>query len=291
VNLEAAKDNAIDFGKINLALLTVFFLFKNNALIYFLGLLALPLTVWILFFFSTTVFASILQPKIGKFFQVIIVLIFPLVLSIYFINDPHGSPLTNFLLIFEKYSFLDLIKLNFTKGDVLGILVVLFFIGYGSWGAGGYLDPKLPFRGYIIAATILFVLCLIGSGRHSYKDMGGHALFVATSGKLFARYFLFIITSYIPLTIHFGLLCIPRQKFYRLEDKLNPHKNKFLFYASLSWNFFSGILVTFASFVIFGLVGPEQELFINIFWLAVGVFIFLIGAAWIMSGWKLYKTK
>jgi hypothetical protein len=86
-------------------------------------------------------------------------------------------------------------------------LLPVAVIGYASWFGADQLDNDHPFRGFLIAAAVLFIICLLGYyGIHSEYDEQSESSFryidkvaaalAAQSGRYFAQYLIYVAIAY-----------------------------------------------------------------------------------------------
>jgi hypothetical protein len=164
------------------------------------ALISLPLiiTAWLLLFHGTTWVSLRLQGIHQKTFQISVALLVPLVLSLYFI---HRTPQVTAAGVLEP--LLD-----------AWYLIPMAIIGYVSWFAAAQLDREHPFRGFLIAAAILFIICLFGywgirseydeqsesSLRYVDKEAAARA---AQSGRYFAQYLIYVAIAYGVMVVRF----------------------------------------------------------------------------------------
>jgi len=156
-------------------------------------LISFPLiiTVWLLLFHGTTWVSLRLQGSQRRAFQVAVALVVPVALSLYFISDtPELIPARMLEPMLSAW-----------------FLLPVAILGYISWSAADQLDPELPFRGFLIAAAVLFIICLKGYyGIHSeydgeserssqYIDKEAAALAVQ-SGRYFVQYLFYVAIVY-----------------------------------------------------------------------------------------------
>jgi hypothetical protein len=117
-----------------------------------------------------------------------------------------GAPVLFSLFLVSR---VDAVPVETLQGILTPWLVVpLGIIATVSWYAGGALDREDPFRGFVIAATVLAVLCWfwtagMTSGDSDYED-GGSGLYldreraqrVRETGEYVWRYLVYVSTSY-----------------------------------------------------------------------------------------------
>lgn len=184
------KSQARGFGMAAAILLIVALLRPLKLLTAFV-LLALAAASWKFVFHGATAVSMSLSGSRRNLFRIAVATAFPLVLSWYFIKD---TP-------------------SVTASDVIGpmaspwLLLPIALIGYVSWAAGEQLDQQHPFRGFLIASTVLFVICLLGyHGIHSEFDDQSETSYTiidkeaasqaAQSGRYLGQILLYVGVSY-----------------------------------------------------------------------------------------------
>ena len=162
-------------------------------------------------FHGSTAFSMTLQGAKRKWFQIFISLIIPILFSIYFLKDAQSVTLEGI----NVFLFQDWIAQLFSIG----------LIGYFSWIVAKYLDRYHPFRGFIIASTIFFVLCLIvqhGIRIGSDDDAYGYRHKEAVEGGLYL--FWYIRCVLISYTAMFLGLCWNRWINYASLEEQKKYK-------------------------------------------------------------------
>jgi hypothetical protein len=116
------------------------------------------------------------------------------------------------------------------------LVVPLGIIATVSWYAGGALDREHPFRGFVIAATVLAVLCWfwtagMTSGDSDYED-GGSSLYLdreraqraRETGEYVWRYLIYVSVAYAVLFYRWWNPATPDadEAFRKLNETLTP---------------------------------------------------------------------
>ena len=181
-----------------------------------LSSLALAVFGWGLVFHGTTAVSLSSTGRRRILMQVVVSIVVPLTLSLYFISEAYPLRLSNLL----------------SGLTTSWILIPVLFIGYVSWAVGGELDHQQPFRGFVIAATVLFVLCFLG---HHGIELGGSdemyeagmsseerdaARAAARSGQYFGQYLLYVVASYASLAAR-----LQYDKRRRSESRSHPRES------------------------------------------------------------------
>jgi len=131
------------------ALITAFWFipflpFKIIAVIAMFGLVG---NGWLFLFHGSTVISMLLQGRPRLLFQIFISIVTPILFSIYFLKDVQSITVEGInVFIFKGW---------------IWVLPPIGIVGYFSWIASKYLDRNHPFRGFIIASTIIFVICFL----------------------------------------------------------------------------------------------------------------------------------
>ena len=190
LSIDKAKSETRFFAIASAVLLAIVIAIPSRS---WAALLSLPLvaTVWLLLFHGTTWVSLRLQGRQRKAFQIAVALVVPIALSLYFISRAPELVASQML------------EPMLTSWFLLPVAI----IAYGSWFAADQLDREHPFRGFLVAAAVLFILCLFGYfGIHSeydeqsesslrYIDKEAAAL-AAQSGRYFAQYLVYVAISY-----------------------------------------------------------------------------------------------
>jgi len=185
-----AEHSAKKFGVLTVFATLGMVVVSNNALLAML-LLGLFVVGSQFVFHGATALAMKLEGSRRLAFQIGVSLLVPAGLSIYLLRDVSDVSAVEVAshLLSPLYA------------------VVLLILGYLSWKIGSQLNRTLPFRGYLIAAGFLFVICWMGkygvnfsSGDEDYaNDYDNEA--VAPAGLYFAQYLLYVVVAYIGLSI------------------------------------------------------------------------------------------
>lgn len=114
------------------------------------------------------------------------------------------------------------------------LLIPLGIIAWVCWFAGGQLNRDYPFRGFLIAATILGVLCVFWSAgmvSESDYDGEGSSLYLdpekarraRETGEYVWRFALYVTTAYLVLALRLKQRQSPRDEAFRkLNETLTP---------------------------------------------------------------------
>jgi hypothetical protein len=153
------------------------FLFAFFAIWALLGLL---ISAWQLMFHGLSAVALALAGIRRATFQIVAVLVIPLFVSAYFFIDADLT-VANARLTFPQ----------------LGVWFVVAVVGYISWSAATKLDSDLPFRGFLIATTTLFVLTVVYSGaQRTYYE---YSALTRETGQYGYQFLLYVSASYVGL--------------------------------------------------------------------------------------------
>jgi hypothetical protein len=190
LSIEKARSEARFFAIASVVLLLVVIVVPSRSWAALVSLL-LAITVWLLLFHATTWVSLHLQGGQRKAFQVAVALVVPVALSLYFIlRTPELSPARMLEPMLNAW-----------------FLLPVAVIGYASWFGADQLDNDHPFRGFLIAAAVLFIICLLGYyGIHSEYDEQSESSFryidkvaaalAAQSGRYFAQYLIYVAIAY-----------------------------------------------------------------------------------------------
>jgi hypothetical protein len=129
-----------------------------------------------------------------KWIQILISVLMPILFSIYFVKDTQSISLGGI----NEFILQTWLWLLFSTG----------VIAYISWRMAKYLNRTLPFRGFVISSTIIFVLCYIGL----------HNIHFGNDGHYLYMYVIYVVTSY---TAMFLGLC-----WNRWINKASPEEQK-----------------------------------------------------------------
>lgn len=190
LSIDKAKSESRFFSIASLVLLAIAIAVPSQFLAVLISF-PLAITIWLLLFHGTTWISLRLQGHQRKAFQIAVALVVPLALSLYFL---HRTPRIEAAGMLEP-------MLN------AWFLFPIVIIGYLSWFAADQLDREHPFRGFLVAAAVLFVICLFGYyGIHSEYDERSESSFryideeaaalAAQSGRYFAQYLVYVAIAY-----------------------------------------------------------------------------------------------
>lgn len=166
-------------------------LLSQSMVVTVLALIPLAVCAWKLVFHGATAISMSLAAPKRNLFQVAVAVAFPLVLSWYFIRN---TP-------------------TLTVAGVIGHMASAWFLApivltaWISWASADQLDREQPFRGFLIAATALFVICLLGyHGIYSDSDDQGETRYTvidreaaaqaAATGRSFGQFLVYVLVSY-----------------------------------------------------------------------------------------------
>lgn len=160
------------------ALITAFWFipFIPIKIIAAIAMLGLVGNGWLFLFHGSTVISMLLQGRPRLLFQIFISIVTPILFSIYFLKDAQSITLEGmYVYMFHAW-----------------ILFPIGIFAYVSFIVNSYLDRYHPFRGFIIASTIFFVLCLIGhhgirigsdDDAYGYNDSGDIEVLLTDDAK------------------------------------------------------------------------------------------------------------
>ncbi|MEQ1880354.1 MAG: hypothetical protein ABL878_05215 [Burkholderiales bacterium] len=188
--LAKEKSQARRAGVASVALLVVLFLLPFTLFTGFVAF-AFAVTTWQFVFHGSTAVSMCLKGGRRKLFQIAVAITFPLALSWDFAKD---AP-------------------SLTASGIFGqmatpwLLFPVALIGHVSWRMAKDLDQEHPFRGFLIASAVIFIVCLFGyHGLHTeYDDYSETAnmsldkeaaLEAAQSGRFFGQFLLYVVVSY-----------------------------------------------------------------------------------------------
>lgn len=162
--------------------------------------LFLFITFWLFIFHGATIVSLHLGGTRRTCFQIAVSLAFPMVLSLYFIHDVSMLSLKNAAETINS----------------AWLLIPVAFIGYMSWVGADQLNRDHPFRGFLIASTIVFFICYFG--HHGiyyegdpergarfiiyYKEVSGIS---AQSGGYFILYLMYVAVSYGAMLLRYAI--------------------------------------------------------------------------------------
>jgi hypothetical protein len=118
---------------------------KPLKIIAVIAMLGLAGNGWLFLFHGSTVISMLQQGKRRLLFQIFISILTPIPFSIYFLKDTQSITLEGInVFLFQEWTW---------------SLFSIGFVGYFSWLVAKYLDKDHPFRGFVIASTVFFVIC------------------------------------------------------------------------------------------------------------------------------------
>lgn len=197
LSFKKAQSEARFFGVASVVLLAVVLL-VSVPIIKAFAVLGLVVTGWQFLFQGSTAISLTLEENRRQRFQIVISLAVPAVFSLYFIKDTPTVTLQGVIdHMFSVWFFLSLV-----------------IIGYVSWFVADQLDKEHPFRGFLIACTVIFAICFMGyHGIHdeyneytessvTYIDKDA-AKAAAQTGRYFGQFLLYVAVSYGAMLLKF----------------------------------------------------------------------------------------
>jgi hypothetical protein len=150
-------------------------------------------------FHMATLVSKALDGRRRAWFQVAVSLGAPLAFTVILVSRTDAVPLATLWRILSPW-----------------LLVPLAIIGWVCWAAGGQLSREHPFRGFVIAATVLGVLCFFWSAgmvSESDYDGEGSSLYLdperarraRATGEYVWRFVLYVTTAYLALLLRLRL--------------------------------------------------------------------------------------
>jgi hypothetical protein len=129
-------------------------------------------------------------------FQIAVTVVVPLFLSLYFIKDATAVTLQGVMGHMFSPWFL----------NPVGIIACV------SWVAADQLDLEHPFRGFLIACPVIFVICFMGHNSiySEYDDYAeSTSLYInkeaakraAQTGRYFGQFLVYVLVSYVAMLI------------------------------------------------------------------------------------------
>lgn len=189
-SLKESRSLARIFGIMSAILLGIYLLVPIKIVKGF-ALLFLALAGWQFLFYGATAISIVLKEKSRQRFQIFVSVVVPILMSLYFIKDVPS------------------INLEGIAGHLFSVwfLVILGILASISWGAANYLEKDHPFRGFLIACTVIFVICIMGhNGIYSeYDDYSeSSSMFMdkeaakraAETGRYFGQFLVYVLVTY-----------------------------------------------------------------------------------------------
>ncbi len=193
LSLKRAKSEARFFGIVSAILLGVIFVIPAKIVKAF-ALLGIAVTGWQFLFHGSTVISMTLEGESRRRFQVFVSAVVPILLSLYLIKDAPSLTLQGLF------------------GHMLSAwyLIPVGLIGYVSWAAADQLNGEHPFRGFLIACAVIFVICFMGhSGIYSEYDdyTESSSMYIdkeaakraVETGRYFGQFLVYVATSYVAM--------------------------------------------------------------------------------------------
>jgi hypothetical protein len=155
LSLEREKSEARGHGIASAILLGILLLVPVPA-IKILAALPLIITAWKFVFHGSTAISMALEGKSRQWFQILVCVAVPLVMSLYFfVTTARLVPSVALkIVLLRMFDDLGLVS--------TGIIAIIAFM---SWTLADLLNQDHPFRGFMIACTVIFAICFF-----SYND-------------------------------------------------------------------------------------------------------------------------
>lgn len=216
ISFAKAKSEARFFG-ITFAILLGIFLFVPIAIVGAFALLGLVVTGWQFIFHGSTAISIKLQEEARRKFQIFISVAVPALLSFYFIKGV--STVTISGLFGHMFSAWYIIPIG--------------IIAYASWVAASQLNKDHPFRGFLIASAVIFVICYFGhKGYFSEFDdyTESSTMFIdkeaakraTETGRYFGQFIVYVFVSYGAMLLRRRWKLAPNHASARAQ--LNPNR-------------------------------------------------------------------
>jgi hypothetical protein len=192
LSLKRAKSEARSSGIVSAILLVVIFVIPVK-IVQVSASLGIAVTGCYFVFYGSTVISMTLEGESRRWFQILVSVAVPILLSLYFIKDAPSLTLRGIF------------------GHMLSAwyLIPVGLIGYVSWAAADQLNREHPFRGFLIACAVIFVICFMGhrgiySEYDDYENSFMHfdeeaAKRAAETGRYFGRFLVYVVTSYVAM--------------------------------------------------------------------------------------------
>ena len=184
LSIEKAKSEAKFFGIASAVLLAVVFIVPVKIIQAFV-LLGLAATGWQFLFHGSTAISMSFVGVARRRFQIAVAVVVPLLLSLYFIKDATS------------------ITLQGVMGHMFSLwfLIPIGIIAYVSWFAADLLDYDYPFRGFLIACAVVFVICFMGHNGISIEhDIDKEAAKrAAETGRYLGQFLVYVTVSYVAM--------------------------------------------------------------------------------------------
>jgi hypothetical protein len=195
LTLPREQDAAKFFGLVSAILLVLMFSVPQvvlRALILF-GLAA---ALWRFLFHGTTAISLNLEGRLRRFFQLCVSVIFPVLLALFFLKDtPHIT-----------------IEGLLTNLRTWWLVVPVAIIAMFGYGTADQANTEHPFRAFMIASLVLFIICFMGyigisaesdgEETHQYisKEQAAHA---AETGSYALQYIVYVVAAYLGMLFRF----------------------------------------------------------------------------------------
>ncbi len=189
LSIERARNEAKDYGKASAVLAVVALV--PITIVQAFALLGLTVTGWLFLFQGSTAISISLAGVARRRFQIAVVVVVPLLMSLYFLEDATAiSPQSAVGHMVSPWS-----------------LLPIAVIACASWITADQLDRDHPFRGFLVACSILFIICYMGhNGIHSEHDDYTDSSYTsidkeaaaqaAESGRYLGQYLVYVVVSY-----------------------------------------------------------------------------------------------
>jgi phosphoglycerol transferase MdoB-like AlkP superfamily enzyme len=190
LSIEKEKSQTRFFG-IASAILLGIIIFIPFKIAKALSLIGFAVTGWRFIFHGSTAVSLALEGVARHKFQIFISVALPTLLSLYFIKDTAVVTVEGLLGHMRSIWF----------------FLPIGIITYVSWTAADQLHREHPFRGFLIACAVIFVLCYMGhhgiySEHDDYTDTSSTyidkeaAQRARSTGRYFGQFWVYITVSY-----------------------------------------------------------------------------------------------
>lgn len=194
-NMNKTPKGNFQFGMVLFGTISVFLLllilFSPSKFVQALASIGLAVTGWNLIMLVSQAISISLQGGQRRLFQIAVSIAFPILLSMYFIRD---------------------VPVITLEGVARPMLTVWFFfplvlIGWVSWAFADQLDIEHPYFGFVMATTVLFVICFLGqNGAYVEQNESTDAseMFIDVeagrnsklTGEHFGRFLVYVTVAY-----------------------------------------------------------------------------------------------
>ena len=191
ISAERARSEGRRYGWIAAALLFAFPISIPSPLFHAVIGLALVCALSLFVFHTATVVSLKVQPQNRVLYQAGVSLAVPAFLSMYFLLDVTNGRAGLFSSVVNPY-----------------FLLMASLIAWLCWSIAGELDSEHPFRGFLIASAVLFVICFFGHhgmapGADIELPSDRDVADTQHSGRMFGQYVTYLAFAYAGLLIGF----------------------------------------------------------------------------------------